>query len=338
MPDYPFGLRPKSIAVILDNTFRLYRRNFKAIALFSLLIGGLGQLLVQFITALLMDGTSVADVQSMVLSSSNMLEDFFSSGDVAMSYQNIWDMMGTSMGSILLSLAITIFVSSLITGGVVSIAAGYYHGETDSPVGWLRRIGRMYGRVALTGFAQLLFIGMTSFVAAIAAVLVLVLLVLAFANAPVVLSVLGIALIVVVLALSFWPELIFPVAIIENKFGFMGFSRTLALYFKNFWRVAGLLVLVWLITLMINLPLSLLYMIWPMLEVSGLAGSVVVYWAGTILSVVVSALTAPLMPIAMTLGYLDIRVRREGYDIALRQRDQASRSSEIPDPWDRGRP
>ena len=336
MPTYPFGLRPKSIAAILDNTFRLYRRNFAAICLFGLLIGGLGQLITQLIQILLVGGTPVTEYQNLLSAYGNMLSGYGNPyfGNFGAVYQDFGAILGASTIMMLLNMIVNIFVTSFVIGGIVGIAAGYAHGNTAKPAVWFGSAGRRYGRLTLTGFARLLFNGISYAALSIGALIIFAVVFLA-AFYSLAISVIGmLAVILAVVVLASWPELFFPVAIVENKYGFQGIGRAFSLFFKNFWRMSGLLILVWLITLIINLPLSLIPTILPLLGLTdpGLI-SAGVYWGSVILSVLVGALTTPVLPIATTLIYLDIRVRREGYDIALKQRDQALKAA---GEWNRG--
>ncbi len=331
--NYPFGLRAMSAGMILDHSFRIYRRNFKQIALFSLLIGGLGQLLAQAVLMLPIFGGSFYSAYGNFFQ--NYLNMFtgslgeYGSTDPSAMFQSLSTLMVSMSVGLLIQALLSLFVIPLVTGGITDVAGGYYHGITDSAGGWFRRERARYGKLVLTGLARLLGLA-GSYTAAIIPILIVYtamvfLMVGVFAAGAGVVGAVFIVIVLLVLILAAavvisWVEFIFPVAIVEGKLGFSGLGRAFRLYFSNFWRMLGIVVLAWCVVGISGLIVTALSTVMTtFLHVP--------LFAGVLLNVLFSALTAPIMPIVMTLAYLSNRIRREGYDLALRQRDQMARPS-----------
>ena len=336
---YPFGLSPMGIGSILDHTFRIYRRNFAAIALFCLLIGGLGQFLVLLLQSLLLGGAYATSIQGLFSSYINLLSgDNIYSPDYAQdTMRYATNVLGALVMPMLLGLLTSLFVTPFVTGGVVNITAAYYHGVVDKPAVWFGRVRQTYGKLVRTGFARMVCMG-----ASILA-LFFVFFVIAFAIGIITAAISGviagiffvfflIVFIAVVAAaivvLISWIEMLYPVAVVENQYGFRGIGRSFKIFTKNFWKIVLLIILCGSIATAVTMPLQMVTVAFAFMSEGFpyLLMSVI----SNVISALLTALTAPLLPIAITLAYFDTRIRREGYDIAVRQRDQTSAEALAP--------
>lgn len=127
----------------------------------------------------------------------------------------------------------------------------------------------------------------------------------------------GLVLLVVPgLVLMIWLVLTSPVVVLEGKSGVAALKRSKQLGDGSHWRNAGLLLLLFII----------------MAVVGGLIGGVfgflfpdsVEHWSfRTLIAVVQSGLSVPIMLIALVLTYYDRRVRKEGYDAKALAEDLA---------------
>ncbi|MBL8131018.1 MAG: hypothetical protein JNL42_04105 [Anaerolineae bacterium] len=119
--------------------------------------------------------------------------------------------------------------------------------------------------------------------------------------------------------------LLAPVILLERTGSSSAFFRSFALGKSAFWRIFGVLLLVMLITLLIQLVVDLLVSIIAPAG-SALAGS---QWTTTLSGMVISIVTAPIAPVAMTLLYYDIRVRGENLAPALQQIGGGARPHQV---------
>ncbi len=102
-----------------------------------------------------------------------------------------------------------------------------------------------------------------------------------------------------------------PVMILENVGASRGINRSMKLAKERFWPVFGLAVGIYVITLIVNAALGTGLDL--VLDAANLNYSVVAVLAGQVLAL----LTAPILPIGLTVMYYDTRIRLEGLDLAL---------------------
>ena len=106
-----------------------------------------------------------------------------------------------------------------------------------------------------------------------------------------------------------------PVLILEDVGVTMGVNRAYGLGRARFWTLLGVLTTVTILTLLLSLAIG------AVIELVGnptigrtLSGFTLIQ---SIASIAVNILTLPILPIAMTLMYYDVRSRVEGLDLAL---------------------
>lgn len=272
-----FTMEPMSAGEIIGRTFRIYRSNFSAMLLLCLLIGGVANLVV----ALLQLG--LADTGAAI---GTLVE-----GD------NLTTIMaGNNLLASALDLAVQIFVTPLVSGGIAFIALAVSHGETDK--NYFPRIMERYGNLVGTALA----IAAITFLIGLGVGFFHVLLMGVFVNSyamavfpPVVLMIL----------LAMVTVFAYPVAIHEDRYGFAWFGRSWGLMKCKFGKTLGIILLSGAIVYVVG---------WAVGAVTALLPPVV----ETVLDVAVTALLTPIPAIAMALLYLDIRMSTEGYDPGLR--------------------
>ncbi|MDR1158805.1 MAG: hypothetical protein LBK75_11000 [Oscillospiraceae bacterium] len=328
--DLPFEPKPMGVGTILDHSFRIYRRNFGAIALFALLIGALSQILVNLVLLSALPGGL----------SGPGLSNFFNQyldilgGDMD-NYDDMFSMLtrwGSAMraGS-LLNIAVSLLITPMVTGGITNVVSGYYHGVKDTAGGWFARARSHYGQFLLTGIVLLL----SSILSGLVVIIPLFLLMILFALLMSALTLSGglagvfiglpiiLAAVVILFTCGFmWTLLIFPAAVNEGSFGFRAARRAFSLTFKNFWRMLGTMALTYLIVFLVQAMLS-----GGVMFLTTLLGTPL--WLNSLVSAPLGALISPLVPIVSSLMYLNARIRREGYDLYLRSHGL---SSEYPQP------
>ncbi|MDR0670829.1 MAG: hypothetical protein LBF64_00780 [Oscillospiraceae bacterium] len=323
--DLPFEPKPMGAGAILDHSFRIYRRNFGAVALFALLIGALSQVLVNLVLLFAVPGgLSGPSFSNFFNQYIDMFSGNFDNYNDMLSMLSRWG-AATRAGT-LLSIAVSLLITPMVTGGITNVVSGYYHGVKDTAGGWFARARSHYGRFLLTGLVLLLSGILSGLVVLLPVTLLIITLGLLVGASALsggfagIFAAVLIALVaaVVLVALAFmWTLLIFPAAVNEGSFGFRAARRALSLTFRNFWRMLGALALTYLIVFLVQAMLS-----GGVTSLFLLLGAP--FWLGPLASVPLSALAAPLIPIASSLVYLDTRIRREGYDIYLRSRGLSS--------------
>ncbi|MDR0381463.1 MAG: hypothetical protein LBH86_05665 [Oscillospiraceae bacterium] len=329
--DLPFEPKPMGVGTILDHSFRIYRRNFGAVALFALLIGALSQVLVDLVLlSALPGGLSGPGLSNFF----NEYLDLIGGGiDDYGSMVSMFNRWGSAVrSSSLLGLAVSLLITPMVTGGVTNVVSGYYHGVKDTAGGWFARARSHYGRFLLTGLVLLLSRILSGLVAILPMFFLLVIFGLVIGSTALSGSIVGVLValplmlvaLAVLVAVSFmWTLLIFPAAINEGSFGFRAASRAFSLTFRNFWRMLGTTVLMYLIVFLVQTMFSvgLTSLVLLLNAPSGIA---------SLASAPLGALVAPLVPIASSLMYLDARIRREGYDLYLRSHGLSSQYPQPP--------
>ena len=131
--------------------------------------------------------------------------------------------------------------------------------------------------------------------------------------------------------LSVMVSLTVPVAVLENRGPFAAIGRSWRLVRGSYWRVFGIYLLMYLLTWAIGFVLDL-----PLLFASGLVGglgpgSTATLSAGAVIyaigEIVIFSLTTTIDLGVIVLVYADMRMRKEGMDLVLRQAAMGRRLS-----------
>ena len=290
-----FNLKPMSVGGILDLAFKIYRGNFVAIILYSLLIGGVSSLVVSLLNA----GPSLFAPSTLF----SILAQGGSSEQLLYALSQYANTGGGMLASIA-NMAVSVLVTPFVTGGIIIIALGACYGERYDRSNALKSVKGMGGKLIGTNLALsvcllgvlIVFIIVIFFVGTVAI----------GAGASLILFVvmwlmLIVALITVIMPLS---AFYFPVAIHEQRFGFRAFSRSIRLFFSKFWRSLG-------VTLLSGIIVSVLQ--WAVGAVLAFLPNIF-YVIGTTL---LNSLLTPVTLIVMVVLYLDVRMRTEGLDLEI---------------------
>ena len=290
-------LRPLGIGELLDQSIRLYRRNFLSF------IGIIA--VVQIPLGLLQFGLSLVTLQTGPL--------FGPSGRGASDASQLSPLYFASLAStVLVAVVQLILVQGVATAAMTRAVADNYLGTPTGFSAAYRRIGR----------AWLPLIG-TLFLAAVVGVLLTI-----WFLVPCVGWATGLGL------LAFYGAVIVPmvapIVVLEGKRGWPAVHRAWDLARRRFWPLVGFVTLILIFNLIViggpNLVIQTVFQVLINRQVAGGAAglgvaSVIVQ---SLVSLIFSLLYVPLQLIAFTLLYFDLRVRTEGLDLAMLTQDAAA--------------
>jgi hypothetical protein len=125
----------------------------------------------------------------------------------------------------------------------------------------------------------------------------------------------GLPILAVMAVYSFYLAIATPAVMVERYKWIGALQRSFALARRNEWRILGRLLVFSLVAIGLSIVVSAPF--WLMTEAASLDETAMLNRAVvTIGNIVVVVLAAPVLHIAATLLYYDLRVRKEGYDIA----------------------
>lgn len=314
-------LRPLMFGEIIDASFQTIRRNAKAMLGAALL----AQSLAVVLTAVLTAGSvvSAASLESWV-------EDL---NDQDMAAAGI-----AFLAAVLLVSVLTIFLSAVLQGAmVVPVARSVLNRTTGFRQMWALARSRAGALIRLACLLVLgwllgaaLFVGLAvAVVAAVGGIGALILIPVGFGG----------------LALSIWiyiKVLVAPAAVVIEELGAVdGLRRSWQLTRGNWWRVLGITlvvaIMVGIIAQVVTIPVSLLPMFYTSV-VSPHGGADQAVAAAVAIAVVTAIVTAlvggvgyAFQTAVMALLYLDLRMRKDGLDIALlRQMESGADPDGVP--------
>lgn len=280
-------LRPLSVADLIDEIFRLYRRNF----------------------ALLFGLTAVIWLPASVLFSIGFASVGRASARLARTGAVDLD---TGLAVLVVGAAIGFVTFPLLLGATTDATANRYL-DRPATVGASLRAGvRAFWRV-IAGYVTIVFVGLAaaallavgaivsgSALGGAGGVLVAVILVLAAA----------VALVWIAVTWAFLPQAV----IVEDAGVFQALRRSAHLVEGARWRVIGINVLLGLIgAVLFSIPSAFLALALEPLPLPGNASAAV----AQVVAALAQAVYYPVQLGTMTLLYFDLRVRREGFDLAL---------------------
>ncbi len=283
---------------LLDESFKLYRRHFAVIAgvalavilpslVVTLISGSYRANSVTYIQQLIQNSNDPAALQALQARQPQFSPLYFLTFPIALL------LLPLSLGAIYYA--------------ATSLAAG--HTETVGSVllGTLRRYFGILGIAILSGLPAL---GAILIVA-----IVVVIFIAAHANAlAVAVGILaGIAALVFIVWLGVRWTLAYAVLLAERVGPGRALGRSFALVSGNWWRTAGILLLVGILVSIIQSAIGALFTgiaaLVPGLSEDLRSGAV------TVVAALVNAVVGAISPIAITMLYLDLRVRKEGVDL-----------------------
>lgn len=297
-------LRPLGLGELLDQSIRLYRRNFiKFIGIMALIQVPVG--IVQLIYTLLSLGNYVSTMN-----------------DPA-ALQDPPAVIGSAfgfLGATLLSAAISlIFISGIATAALTRAVADTYLGKDTGILEAYQRIGNSWLR--LVGALLLAFL--------ISIGLIL------WAMVPCIGWVSGLGMLIFFGTVVF--PLIAPIIVLERHGATLAIRRAWELARRRFWWILGFAFILYLFSQLIITGPSMLIT----LVVGSLSPASSSYTIGgqnllstiiqSALSLVLGLLYLPLSQTAITLLYIDLRVRTEGFDLAILAREASGSDAKVED-------
>lgn len=300
-------LRPLMFGEIIDGSFQTIRRNAKAMLGAALL----AQSLVVVLTAVL-TASSVASAAS--------LESWIES----LNDQDMVSVGFAFLAAVLLVGVLTVFLSAVLQGAmVVPVARSVLNRTTGFRQMWMLARSRAGALIRLACLMVLgwllgmaLFVGLAVFVVAAAGGIgALILLPVGFGG----------------VALSVWiyiKILVAPAAVVIEELGAVdGLRRSWQLTRGNWWRVLGITlvvaIMVGIIAQVVTIPVSLLPAFYTSVVSphggadQAIAAAVAMAVVTAIVTALVGAVGYAFQTAVMALLYLDLRMRKDGLDIAL---------------------
>jgi MFS family permease len=292
---------------IMDGSFQTIRRNPKAMLGAGLLAQALGAIAAGVLTAA--GATSEASISAWLETQSN--------AELAG--------IGLAVTSAVAVVSIlSVFISTVLQGAmVVPVARSILNRRTGFRQMWLLARGRAWALMRMAGIAAGAGILAMALFAAVAILLVSTAGALSFA----VVFPLGLAF----LAAFMWVAVklsVAPAAIVIEELGALdGIRRSWSITRGHWWRIFGIILvvalLVGVIAQIVMIPVSLLSGLFtgvvPPHDAAGQAGAIgiVVVVATTVISALAGAVGFAFQTSVMALLYMDLRMRKDGLDIAL---------------------
>jgi hypothetical protein len=226
----------------------------------------------------------------------------------------------SALGLIALTFILELVLTGLLT---VVIGRGVLGQKVTMGQAWSLALPRLWAILGAIVLSVLVAIAPWVVVAA----LVVLFVVLHVTAAAVAVGILGG---IAAICLDIWFLIMFalsaPVVVLERQGPVNALRRSWRLVRRNFWRVLGILLLAGIIvsvaSFVLKLPFSVLALVagggsaGP-LGVGGTTTSVVAIVIGAVGSIVAGAITRPISAGVTVLLYLDLRMRKEGLDLAL---------------------
>ena len=293
-------LRPLGVGEILDGAFASIRRNPKAILGLAAVVMTISAVISAVITRTLLNLGSIN-----LPSQGQQLTP-------AQATHLIGRFVAVALPAFGVTVLLTYIVQAILAGLLAPIIARGVGGQQISAAdAWRATRPRLPSLllaallVLLAGLGPLLIVGLIAGVAALAG-----------APAPVyaVIVLLGLVALVLTIWFSTMLSLVTPVVVLENANPGRALARSWRLVNRSFWRVFGITLLAGLIVAIAGGILQL-----PFTLLGAAAGSGI----GTTVILVIGAIAAGTVTRPITAGvtvllYVDMRMRKEGLDLALR--------------------
>jgi Membrane domain of glycerophosphoryl diester phosphodiesterase len=228
-------------------------------------------------------------------------------------------LLPSALGVIVLAIIIELVLTGLLT---VVIGRGVLGQKVGMGEAWrlaLPRLPAVLGAIVLAGLCIL------SLWVAVAVIVTVFVLLHVYAAAIALGILAGIAAACVTLWFSIMFSLAVPVVVLEREGPVSALARSWRLVRRSFWRVFGILLLAGIVVAVAGLVLQLPFTLLEAIAggsggVFGLTASrsVLAVIIGGVGSIVAGAVTRPISAGVTVLLYLDMRMRKEGLDLALR--------------------
>ena len=299
-------LRPIGVGEILDGAFTSIRRNPKATLGIAAVV-------------LTISGIITTTLGALILSQ----VDLGTGADQTLTGAQLARMLAALIPSVLTAVVVTFIVQILLTGLLTAVVGRSVLGDRiTAGDAWRIALPRLPALLVATLLTSLALIGPWAGLAA-------VLIVLGVAGAPggllIAIGFLG-TIASLVLDVWFWTMFSMSAAavVLERQGPAHALGRSWRLVRKSFWRVFGILLLALLIVFVASSVLRLPFAVISAMFSSGSAPlaqaiqpSVASLVIGAVGSIVAGAITQPISAGVTVLLYVDLRMRREGLDLAL---------------------
>ena len=293
-------LRPLGVGEVLDGAFASIRRNPKAVLGLAAVVMTISAVISAVITKTLLNLGSVnLPSQGQTLTP-------------AQATHLIGRFLAVAAPAFGVTVLLTYIVQAILAGLLAPIIARGVGGQQISAAdAWRATRPRLPSLllatllVLLAGLGPLLITGLIAGIAALAG-----------APAPVyaVIVLLGLVALVLTIWFSTMLSLVTPVVVLENASPGRALARSWRLVHRSFWRVFGITLLAGLIVAIAGGILQLPFTLLGAAAGSGVGGTVIL----VIGAIAAGTVTRPITAGVTVLLYVDMRMRKEGLDLALR--------------------
>jgi hypothetical protein len=292
-------LRPLGLGEILDGSFATIRRNPRATLGIAAIIMTISVIISVAVTRNLVNvsspGQNLTSQQA-----GHLLSQIFA------------DALPVLGVTVLLTIIVQAVLAGLLAPVIAREASGQRISAGDA---WRAAAPRLPSvllatlLVLLAGLGPLLVLGL------------ILLIGFAASASPVIIVAIGVPGFLVAVVLSIWFSTMFslvtPVVVLEHERPGAALARSWRLVRRSFWRVFGILLLAGIIVAVAGSILQL-----PFLFLSTLFGGSAGFTAGTVIAAIgtiaAGTVTRPISAAVTVLLYVDMRMRKEGLDLALR--------------------
>jgi hypothetical protein len=293
-------LRPLGVGEILDGAFASIRRNPKTILGLAAVVMTISAVISAVITRTLLNlGSLNLPTPGQQLTS-------------AQATHLVGRIVAVALPVFGLSVLLTIIVQAILAGLLAPIIARGVAGQQISAAeAWRITRPRLPSLLLATLLALLAGLGPVLAVGVITGIALL-------AGAPAavygVVALLGLAALVLTIWLSTMLSLVTPVVVLENERPIRALARSWRLVRRSFWRVFGITLLAGIIVAIAGGILQLPFTFFGAVLGSGIGGTVIL----VIGAIAAGTVTRPITAGVTVLLYVDMRMRKEGLDLALR--------------------
>ncbi len=293
-------LRPLGVGEVLDGAFASIRRNPKAVLGLAAVVMTMSAVISAVITKTLLNLGSV----NLPSQGQNLTP--------AQATHLIGRFVAVAAPAFGVTVLLTYIVQAILAGLLAPIIARGVGGQQISAAdAWRATRPRLPSLllatllVLLAGLGPLLITGLIAGIAALAG-----------APAPVyaVIVLLGLVALVLTIWFSTMLSLVTPIVVLENASPGRALARSWRLVHRSFWRVFGITLLAGLIVSIAGGILQLPFTLLGAAAGSGVGGTVIL----VIGAIAAGTVTRPITAGVTVLLYVDMRMRKEGLDLALR--------------------
>ena len=293
-------LRPLGVGEILDGAFASIRRNPKTILGLAAVVMTISAVISAVITRTLLNlGSLNLPTPGQQLTS-------------AQATHLVGRIVAVALPVFGLSILLTIIVQAILAGLLAPIIARGVAGQQISAAeAWRIARPRLPSLLLATLLVLLAGLGPVLVVGVIAGIALL-------AGAPAAayggVALLGLAALVLTIWLSTMLSLVTPVVVLENERPIRALTRSWGLVRRSFWRVFGITLLAGIIVAIAGGILQLPFTFFGAVLGGGIGGTVIL----VIGAIAAGTVTRPITAGVTVLLYVDMRMRKEGLDLALR--------------------